>query len=126
MAAPNIASTAAQSFLRVSCGAIGTAAGTAATLIVSNGSASSAVLRLTRLDIVNIDGANACDITLTRFAGTATSGTAVCSTIAVPADAALRVLDDSGSLAVEEGQDIRAIASAAGDLTFDAEYIEFK
>lgn len=124
MAPPNIASTAAQSFLRVSCGAIGTATGTAATLIVSNGTASSAVLRITRLDVANIDGANAADITVLRFVGTAS--TALHSTIAVPEDASLRVYDDYASLAVEEGQDIRVVASAAGDLTFDAEYIEFK
>ena len=124
MAAPNIASTAAQSFLRVSCGAVGTAAGTAATLVVSNGAASSAVFRITRLDVANVDGVNAADLTVLRMSGTAS--TAIHSTITVPADASLRVYDDYASLAVEEGQDIRVVASAAGDLTFDAEYIEFR
>jgi len=124
MAAPNIASTAAQSFLRVSCGAVGTATGTAATLVVSNGTASSAVFRITRLDVANVDGVNAADLTVLRMSGTAS--TAIHSTITVPADASLRVYDDYASLAVEEGQDIRVVASAAGDLTFDAEYIEFR
>lgn len=124
MAAPNIGSTAAQSFLRVSCGAIGTNSGTNATIVVSNGSASSAVFRITRLDIANIDGSNAADVTVLRLSGT--NSTAIQSTIAVPADASLRVFDDHASCAVEEGQEIRVLASAAGDLNFDCEYIEFK
>ena len=123
MAAPNIGSTAASVYLRVACGPVATATGTNATVIVSCGSTSSTVLRVTRLDIGNIDGVNAADISILRFSGT--NSTTIVNTVSVPADAVLRVYDDSGSLSVTEGQDIRAIASAAGDLTFDAEYQEF-
>jgi len=123
MAAPNIGSTASSVYLRMACGAIATATGTNATLIVSCGSTSSTVLRITRLDVNNIDGTNACDVTIRRFVGT--NSTAIINTISVPADASLRVYDDYASLTVVEGQDIRAIASAADDLTFDAEYQEF-
>jgi hypothetical protein len=123
MAAPNIGSTASSVFLRVASGPVATATGTNASLIVSCGATSSTVLRVTRLDINNIDGLNAADITILRFDGT--NSTAMISTVSVPADATLRVYDNEGSLAVTEGQDIRAIASAAGDLTFDAEYQEF-
>jgi hypothetical protein len=123
MAAPNIGSTASSVFLRVASGPVATATGTNSTLIVSCGATSSTVLRVTRLDINNIDGSNAADITILRFDGT--NSTAMISTVSVPADATLRVYDNEGSLAVTEGQDIRAIASAADDLTFDAEYQEF-
>ena len=123
MAAPNIGSTAASVYLRVACGPVATATGTHATVIVSCGSTSSTVLRVTRLDIGNIDGANAADISILRFVGT--NSTTIVNTVSVPADAVLRVYDDSGSLAVTEGQDIRAIASVANDLTFDCEYQEF-
>jgi len=123
MAAPDIASTAASVFLRVATGPVATATGTNATLIVSCGTASSAVLRVTRLDISNIDGENAADISILRFDGT--NSTAIVNTVTVPGDAVLRVYDDYASLAATEGQDIRAVASAADDLTFDAEYQEF-
>ncbi|NBW20146.1 MAG: hypothetical protein EBR82_70475, partial [Caulobacteraceae bacterium] len=36
------------------------------------------------------------------------------NTVSVPADAVLRVYDDGGSLAVTEGQDIRAVAWRGG------------
>jgi len=123
MAAPNIGSANSTVYLRMACGAVSTATGTNATLIVSCGSTSSTVLRVTRLDVNNIDGANAADISILRFNGT--NSTAIINTITVPADASLRIYDDYASLAVPEGNDVRAIASAAGDLTFDAEYQEF-
>lgn len=123
MAAPNIGSTASAVYLRMAAGPVETATGTNATLVVSCGSTSSTVLRVTRLDVANIDGANAADISILRFSGT--NSTTIVSTVSVPADAVLRVYDDYGSLSVIEGQDIRAIASAANDLTFDAEYQEF-
>lgn len=124
MAAPNIASTASQTYLRPLVGTVGTSTGTNATLVVSNGSASSAVFRITRLDAVNIDGASACDVTVLRFRGT--NSTALASTVSVPADSVLRLYDDNASCTVQEGDDVRIIASTAGDLAFDGEYLEFK
>jgi hypothetical protein len=123
MAAPNIGSASSTVYLRMACGPIATATGTSATLIVSCGSASSTVLRVTRLDVNNIDGTNAADVSILRFSGT--NSTAIINTITVPADASLRVYDDYASLSVPEGHDIRVIASAADDLTFDCEYQEF-
>lgn len=123
MAAPNIGSTASTVYLRSASAAIGTATGSSATLVVSNGTASSAVLRITRLDVNNVDGTNAADVSVVRFHGT--NSTTIVSTVAVPADASLRVYDHYASCAVPEGHDIRIFASAANDLTFDAEYQEF-
>jgi hypothetical protein len=123
MAAPNIGSTASSVYLRSASSIVGTATGVSATLVVSNGSASSAVLRITRLDVNNIDGTNAADVTVLRLQGT--NSTAIVSTVVVPADACLRVYDDYASCTVPEGHEIRILASAANDLTFDAEYQEF-
>lgn len=123
MAAPNIGSASSSVYLRVASGPVATTTGTNASLIVSCGATSSTVLRVTRLDIGNVDGVSAADISIIRFVGT--NSTTLVNTVTVPADAVLRVYDDSASLAVTEGQDIRAVASAADDLTFDAEYQEF-
>lgn len=123
MAAPNVGSASSSVYLRMAAGPVATTTGTNATLIVSCGSTSSTVLRVTRLDIANVDGVNAADISILRFVGT--NSTTIVNTVSVPADAVLRVYDDYASLSVVEGQDIRAIASAASDLTFDAEYQEF-
>jgi hypothetical protein len=123
MAAPNIGSTASSVYLKSASGAIGTSTGTSATLVLANGTASSAVMRITRLDVCNVDGTTAADVTVLRLQGT--NATTIVSTVSVPADATLRVYDDSGSCAVPEGNEIRLFASSAGDLTFDAEYQEF-
>jgi hypothetical protein len=123
MAAPNIGSTASSVFLRSASGPVGTATGSSATLLVTNGTASSAVLRITRLDVCNIDGEGTAAISVVRLEGS--NSTTIISTVAVPADATLRIYDDYGSCAVPEGNEIRLIASSAGDLTYDAEYQEF-
>lgn len=123
MAAPNIGSTASTVYLRNACSVIGTATGSSATLVISNSADSSAVLRITRLDVNNIDGTNAADVSIVRFEGA--NSTTIVNTIAVPADASLRVYDDYASCVVPEGHSIRIFASAENDLTFDAEYQEF-
>lgn len=124
MAAPNVAGTATEVYLRSLSLPIGTAAGTSATLILSNGSASSTVLELTSLTVNNVDGASACDVSVLRVAGT--NSTQLFTTISVPADASLRVVDTQAKVIVPEGQEIRVFASAAGDLTFDAGWTEYK
>lgn len=124
MAAPNVAGTATEVYLRSLSLPIGTATGTNATLVVSNGSASSAVLEISALTIGNIDGVNAADVTVLRFQGT--NSTALHNTITVPADASLIVFGTLNKCVVPEGDSIRVVASAAGDLTFDATWTEYK
>lgn len=124
MATPNVAGTATEVRIYPLSGAVGTATGTNATLVVSNGSASNALVEITNLTANNIDGTNACDVSVLRFVGT--NSTQLYTTITVPADASLRMADNSGKIAVAEGESIRIVASAAGDLTFDGQYIEYK
>ena len=124
MAAPNVASTAAEVYLRSLTLPVGTATGTNATVIVSNGSASSAVLELHSLVVNNIDGVNAADVSVLRFVGT--NSTQLFTTISVPADASLRMVDSGAKLILPEGHEVRIFAGATGDLTFDASWNEYK
>lgn len=96
--------------------AVGTATGTSATLILT--CPASAVCRIISLVAANVDGTNAADITLTR------DTTAVRSTITVPADAALLLVDSENKMNVTENQSIRAVASASGDIVIDGSYEE--
>lgn len=124
MATPNVAGTATEVRIYPLSGAVGTQTGTNATLVVSNGSASSALVEITNLTANNIDGTNACDVSVLRFVGT--NSTQIYTTITVPAKASLRMADNSGKIAVAEGEAIRIVGSTASALTFDGEYLEYK
>lgn len=124
MAAPNVAGTATEVYLRTVTLPIGTATGTNATLVLSNGSASSAVFEINSMTVNNIDGVNNADLSVLRFIGT--NSTQLFTTISVPADASLRVVDSNAKLVLPEDHSIRVFANATGDLTFDVAYIEYK
>ena len=124
MAAPNVAGTATEVYLRTVTLPIGTATGSSATLVLANGSASSAVLEINSLTVNNIDGANSADVSVLRFVGT--NSTQLYTTISVPADASLRVVDGTAKLVLPEDHTIRVFANATGDLTVDVAYVEYK
>jgi hypothetical protein len=85
--------------------------------------ASNKVLKINTILIANIDGSNAADasVFITKSGG---SPIAIASTIAVPADATLSVIDKTNSFYLEEGDNIEAGASANGDLTITISYEE--
>jgi hypothetical protein len=85
--------------------------------------ASNKVLKINTILIANIDGTNAADasVFITKSGG---SPIAIASTIAVPADATLSVIDKTNSFYLEEGDNIEAGASANGDLTITISYEE--
>jgi hypothetical protein len=124
MAAPNVAGTATEVYLRTVTLPIGTATGSSATLVLANGSASSAVLEINSLTVNNIDGVNSADVSVLRFVGT--NSTQLYTTISVPADASLRVVDGTAKLVLPEDHTIRVFANATGDLTVDVAYVEYK
>ena len=124
MAAPNVAGTATEVYLRTVTLPIGTATGSSATLVLANGSASSAVLEISSLTVNNIDGVNSADVSVLRFVGT--NSTQLYTTISVPADASLRVVDGTAKLVLPEDHTIRVFANATGDLTVDVAYVEYK
>ena len=85
---------------------------TSATAIVTNSAASNTVVKINALYVANIDGTNACDLTVDIFR----SSTAykIASTISVPADATLDII--SKSIYLEEGDSLRLTAGVNSDL----------
>lgn len=91
---------------------------TSATSIVSNAAASNKVLKINTLIVSNVDGTNACDITINKYSAAALGGSAfaIASTISVPADASLIVIDKTTAIYLKEDESIGATAGTASDL----------
>jgi hypothetical protein len=99
---------------------------TSATSIVSNAASSGKVYKINSLIVANVDGASAADITINVYSQAALGGTAyaLASTVSVPADATLVVIDKNTSIYLKENQSIGATASAANDLVVVASWEE--
>jgi hypothetical protein len=115
MAAPNLKEPAS---------VIGKTAGYAVTTsmaaALSNSAASGKVLKVVSVYCANVDGAAAADITLEHYNGT--TGFKLASTITVPAGATQVLVTREAPIYLEEGQSLRAQASAAGDLELVISY----
>ena len=114
MANPNIAAVAAI-YGNTSTTSLTT---TAATSIVSNAASSGKVYKINSLVVANIDGTNAADITINVYSAASLggTGTAIASTISVPADATLIIIDKTTQIYLLEDKSIGAIAGTASDL----------
>jgi hypothetical protein len=99
---------------------------TNATLVVENAASSGKVFKINSLIVSNVDGTNAADITVSLYSEDNIGGTAtqIVSTVAVPADASLVVIDKSTSIYLEEDRSIGATAGAASDLKVVCSYEE--
>ena len=119
MAAPNIVNVATITAKSVQA----TLITTLTTEILANASSSGKVFKINNIIIANIDGTNAADATvaITKSGG---SPIKIASTISVPADATLVVIDKNSSLYLEEGDNIEAGAGADNDLTITINYEE--
>ena len=97
---------------------------TAATAVLSNAAASGKVFKINSLVVSNVDGTNAADITIALYSEDDIGGTAtqIVSTISVPADATLVVIDKNTSLYLEEDRSIGATAGSANDLKVVVSY----
>ena len=97
---------------------------TAATAVLSNAAASGKVFKINSLVVSNVDGTNAADITVSYYSAAAIGGTAtqIVSTVSVPADASLIVIDKNTSLYLEEDRSIGATAGSANDLKVVVSY----
>ncbi len=121
MATPNINSATAIT---------GKTAGTAltttnATAILTNSSTSNALFKVNSVYIANVDGTNACDVTL-RYFGAATGGTgfALASTVSVPADATVVAVSKEAPIYLPENSRLEATAGTASDLEVVVSYEE--
>ena len=77
--------------------------------------------------ITNIDGVNTADVTVSYYTQDDIGGTAykVAYTIAVPADAAIDLLEKTGPIFLEEDRSLGGLASANGDLEYLIAYEEY-
>ncbi len=100
--------------------------GTSATLVVENPAASDKVFKINSLVVSNVDGTNAADITISFFSEDNIGGTAteIVSTVSVPADASLVVIDKNTSIYLEEDRSLGATAGSASDLKVIVSYEE--
>ena len=99
---------------------------TNATAVVSNAASSGKVFKINSLVVSNVDGTNAADITISYYSEDDIGGTAteIVSTISVPADASLVVIDKNTSIYLEEDRSIGATAGTANDLKVLVSYEE--
>lgn len=122
MAAPNIVNVATIT-AKTSTLALST---TSATVLVSNAAASGKVIKVNMIQVANVDGTNACDVTVDLHSAAAGAGTAysLVSTVSVPADASLIALDKNTALYLEEDRSITVTAGTANDLEVIVSYEE--
>ena len=118
MAAPNIVNVTT-----IYGKTAGLAVTTSATAIVTNSAASGKVLKINTLIISNVDGTNACDITVDIYKNQ-TTAYELASTVTVPADASLIIISKENSIYLEENDSLRLTASAASDLEAVCSYEE--
>ena len=122
MANPNIVSVSAI-YGNNSLTALST---TSATSIVSNAASSGKVYKINSIIVANVDGTSSADISINVYSQAALGGTAyaLASTVSVPADATLVVIDKNTSIYLKEDQSIGATASVANDLVVVASWEE--
>jgi hypothetical protein len=94
--------------------------------IVNNPSSSNKVYKINNIIVANVDGINAAEITIKIFSEDDLGGTAtaIASTITVPADATLVVVDKNSSFYLLEDKSIGATASVANDLVVTCSWEE--
>ena len=120
MAAPNIVNIATM------LGKVVTAdlTTTSATSVLSNAASSGKVFKVNSLTVANIDTANAVNVTVNHYSAAALGGTAtpIASTISIPANSTLILIDKTTMIYLEENMSIGATASTASKLKVVCSY----
>lgn len=122
MAAPNVVNVATIT----AKSALVALSSTSQTTLVSNAASSGKVFKINMIQVANVDGASAADVTIDVHSAAAGGGTAysLVSTISVPADASLVAVDKGTALYLEEDRSITATAGTANDLEVIVSYEE--
>lgn len=122
MAAPNIVNvstiTGKSAYVALST--------TNATELVSNAASSGKVFKINMIQVANVDGTNACTVSIDYHTEDDIGGTgyALASTVNVPADAAIVIMDKNTSIYLEEDRSLSATAETANDLEIIVSYEE--
>jgi len=101
-----------------------TPSNTSANVLLSNAASSGDVLKINQIVCANVDGSSAANCTVTVNSAAAGGGTAytIVSTVSVPADASLIVVDKTTAIYLMENQSIVVTSGTANDLTFTISY----
>lgn len=123
MAAPNIVGPTT---ITAKTAVLSSVTGATGTVLLSNAASSGKAFQVTSLYVANVDGTNAADVTIKLHAEDDGAGTgrAICSTVSVPADATVIVVDKNAPLWLEEDRSIVVTPSASDDLEFVCSYLE--
>ena len=76
------------------------------------------VYKINNIIIANIDGTNSATVTVSVSTDNGSNYYAIASTVAVPADATLVLIDKNSSFYLDETDLLRITGSANGDLTY--------
>jgi len=99
---------------------------TADTMIVNNPASSGKIFKINTVLCTNIDGSNSADISIKIFPQDDLGGTAnaIASTITVPSDSTLIVIDKSTSFYLLEDRSLSAIANSNSDIAVTVSWEE--
>jgi hypothetical protein len=97
---------------------------TSATSVLSNAASSGKVLKIASLVVANIDTVNAVNATVNHYSAAALGGTAtpLVSTVSIPANSSLIVIDKTTTIYLEENMSIGATAGTASKLKVVCSY----
>lgn len=118
MAAPNVVNVSTIT-AKTTAGELST---TLTTSLLANAAASGKLIKINTIIIANKDGTNAADATLSFYDGS--TDFYLISTIEVPEDDQIAIVDKGTQIYLEEGHEIRGGASATGDLDYIISYEE--
>lgn len=120
MAAPNIVSVAT---IYGKTGYL-TPANTTANTLLSNAASSGYVLKINNIVASNVDGTAAVDVTVAINSAAAGAGTnyPIVSTVSVPADASLIVVDKTTAIYLEEDKSIVVTSGTSSKITYTISY----
>ena len=103
-----------------------TPADTNAAVLLANAASSGKVYKINSLVAANVDGTTAVAVTVAINTAAAGSGTGypIASTVDVPADASLIIVDKTNGFYLEEDKSIVVTSGSANDIVFTVSYEE--
>ena len=103
-----------------------TPANTSLQVLLANASGSGKVFKINAIVASNVDGTNAVDTTVSINTAAAGSGTSypLASTVSVPADASLIVVDKSTAFYLEEDKSIVVTSGTSSKISYTVSYEE--